>query len=248
MSLQTLQTWLNTENKNFEEGVKLYELYKITKKHDQFFKAAISAGPTSLHFKILITQLQKAVYRLKTNQQEENKSAQQTKVSQPVAPEFTQISGKKSVRIDDNPYIRVEDLPEDLQLKYKENKTLYKDMAGIHAEMKQAKTNQERKELAEKLKQVEEKQTANWKKIDTWYKNNKNSDLITPSSSEIKQVLAWQKKLERNEKTNIKRWEEKLEKAKQKGYTRQIQRAEAKLKHYKEESEKLRKAIEEKKS
>lgn len=269
MSYEKVMGWLKSPEKDFKKGVNLYLEHKLTTDHDNFFKSAIVNGPTAIHIKMLAGQMQKAAYRLKNaaNHQEKevkksnkpvalvNKPKVINKKPDPSHLEVKQISGQKkeSIRIDDNPFVKLEDLPKDLQAKFKENKANWKQIAETHAMMKGAKSDDERKRLFGVIEELDNKSTANWKAIDTWWKKNKDDSITPPSLNPSlkpvnwEQILKWDKELNNHKNVNIKRWEEKLRDAKYKNNNKKIKKATDKLKEYNQLVKELQNRIDENK-
>lgn len=79
----------------------------------------------------------------------------------------------KTVKIDDNPHIRVELLSEDMLQLYNRNKEITREMTPLHEKMKLLpdgkKHDSDRKEYAQKISELENERKSNWETIDKWY-------------------------------------------------------------------------------
>lgn len=51
--------WLHSRPRNYQEGLKIYNRYKISNKHDAFFASVINPEQNSIQMQILITQMVK---------------------------------------------------------------------------------------------------------------------------------------------------------------------------------------------
>jgi uncharacterized coiled-coil DUF342 family protein len=79
----------------------------------------------------------------------------------------------QTIRIDDNPYIKVDQLPPDLQKKYKEIKRLKGEQNAYFERLKAraAGSNTDTQDLAKIIVEIADTVREYWSEIDTWYAN-----------------------------------------------------------------------------
>ena len=104
--------------------------------------------------------------------------------------------------------INLEDLPEVLQFKFKENQQLTTEMATMHAKAKASKEEKERAEFIECLLDLDDRRAANWIDIDAWWKT-KDDKKDEPVQGVVDQVLGLTRRLN-TLNVNISRTEKKL--------------------------------------
>lgn len=93
--------------------------------------------------------------------------------------DFSSSPAKGStVRIDDNPMVRVEELPEDMKALYFRNKEITREMTPLHEKLKnlgeERQNDPQRKEIAEQIVALEVERKNNWEQIDAWWNGNKD--------------------------------------------------------------------------
>ena len=250
MTLEKIKNWINNPKATYQEGLKIYNEFKKSTKHDAYFAKVENADSNSQHFKILKNQVER-IYRIQRQSVElnipEKKAYEKPKGKAEIS--VTEISHSKpikkepSIRIDDNPYIRVEELPNDLKEKFKRNKQIPTLMNEARASINNLNTSKEdRVKFYNDLSMLEEERKENWKAIDEWWKSNKgngnNNDNDNNNLSEddkIKQAIANEKRI-KNLKIYISRDEKKLAEAiKQKKKQRARKKIEDRINSHKKE-------------
>lgn len=161
--------WLNDPERTFAEGLEIYKANNGMDKNYEFFHNATNPMPGGLHFNLLIDRL-RVLSRKQTSQPD-----QTDKVIKAVGPAISvqRIKYPGKLKIVANDLVDVKELPENLQKLYFANKDLVKTISGAHAALKSAKTDDERSKQMTIALEAEEKKYANWRAIDTWWKENK---------------------------------------------------------------------------
>lgn len=195
-----VSAWLANPKRNYAKGVELYDKYKINKKFDKFFASANNPEPGSPQSQLLYKKLATIDRKLKQNTQLVESEKPTVKKSISVKAINTDKKGKKTAkksddktakndpkrpRIVENPLIDVKELPDDLKVKYFENKERTKLLSQKHEELKKAKTDKDRKLIADQITVLENDRSAAWKEIDTWWNANKKQDMSPTQDPEI---------------------------------------------------------------
>jgi len=85
-------------------------------------------------------------------------------------------------KINTNPYVDPNALPEQLRDEFEENNKRISAIAGMKTKLEAIEEgeehNDERKDLAEKIIDMEKQRDEVWKKIDAWWKDNQNGDKL----------------------------------------------------------------------
>lgn len=176
---EQIRQWL-ANPANYSEGLALYLKSRGGNKFDKFFQDAES-NPTKMHRNMLIQKLSNILRIHDAQPQNINipvikpvdlKKAAQITVDPIKLPKKAKES-KTFPKIDANPFIRLEKLPEDLQEKYKGIiQPLRKEIAHYHEVAKLATTDEDRMVAINKAAELEDQEAAGWKEIDTWYKEH----------------------------------------------------------------------------
>lgn len=162
--------WLADPERTYADGLRLYtEVFGTDKQYD-FFAGVSGPEKGSLHFNLLEEKIRKAARMLPV---ETEMAATEVKKSVRVKNTKPSFSNPDHIRVVDNPLVEVTALPEELQQKYFENKSLTLELAAEHASMKDASSDQQRAVHLENLKQLEKQRDENWLAIDSWWKANK---------------------------------------------------------------------------
>lgn len=179
MSVEKIKEWLSSD-RDYQKGVDLFKELNVDATKVPFFE---NEKPGAIHKNMLAHLLEQHVYVLI----ETGKAVK--KDEKPVKPVInlpgktnTKDTVKKAegivrVLVDDNPIVRLEELPEELQVKYKENKTKYGEIKAYHAEIAalpdDSVNDSKRKELLGLMIEADDLRKANWAAIDAWWKTNK---------------------------------------------------------------------------
>ena len=162
--------WLADPERTYPDGLRLYtEVFGTDKQYD-FFAGVSSPDKGSLHFNLLEEKIRRAARMLP-----EETELPSTEGKNPVRVKSTKpsFSNPDHIRVVDNPLVEVTALPEELQQKYFENKSLTLELAAEHASMKDASSDAQRAVHLENLKRIEKHRDENWQAIDSWWKANK---------------------------------------------------------------------------
>jgi hypothetical protein len=162
--------WLADPQRKYADGLRMYaEVFGTDKQYD-FFAGVSSPDKGSLHFNLLEEKIRRAARMLP---EETELPATDIKKSVRVKSTKPSFSNPDHIRVVDNPLVEVTALPEELQQKYFENKSLTLELAAEHASLKDASSDQQRALHLENLKRIEKHRDENWQAIDSWWKANK---------------------------------------------------------------------------
>jgi hypothetical protein len=170
--------WLADPQRKYADGLRMYaEVFGTDKQYD-FFAGAPDPVIGSLHFNLLEEKIRKAARLLPA----EAETASTVTVSKKAESARPTRPNTDKVRIVDNPLVEVTALPEDLQQKYFENKSLTLELAAEHASLKQASTDEQRAAHLENARRLEKQRDENWQAIDSWWKQNKTVQTPQPAA------------------------------------------------------------------
>ena len=152
--IQQLNQWLANPNRNYDEGVQLYLKTRTDNKFDMFFQQVKAAPQNSLHAKMLLQKIQNIARIMGASakaQPAHIPPVVDISKARPITVDPIGLPKRAFPRIDDNPYIRIEKLPAELQEKYeKVIKPLAKEIAHYHELAKVAPSDDDRKEAINK--------------------------------------------------------------------------------------------------
>lgn len=190
--LNSIKTWLANPKRKYSDGVSLYLKTRNGNTFDSFFQSVKEAEPGSNHFNMLTDRLQKIARILETNSRVQSESVSAIKVdikkAAPinVAPiTIGKNANKQMPSIDANPYIRIEDLPENLQADFREIQKLTPEIHTWHEKAKAANSDNERKETINNAAMLEERRDELWFNIDSWWLENKAEGMDETLKSEL---------------------------------------------------------------
>jgi len=171
--MQKIVNYLNNPEKTFKDGLALYDSVKRDKRYDALFSSA-DHKPGSIAFNMLITEL-KNILRIKgvsTTIPAQKPGKANAPITAGKTPKGNANGG--GVRIDSNPMVRVEMLPEDLRAKFERNQELTKLMAETHNLLQsEGLGDADAATAAEELVAMEEERDENWHAIDAWWNENR---------------------------------------------------------------------------
>lgn len=201
--MKKLIEWLKTPLHSYADGVSI--LKELRPKDAKFYESVSNPARDSYHFRKLEKDLANEARKLA---QHPHPTASQdkpvkpniqvvdlTKNIQPTRGKGRNTEGKnvekaegkktETMRIVGNPLIDVKELPEYLQQKYFRTKAITTAIARNHAQMKEVKANEKRKQLVNENVELETEKDNIWAELDTWWKENKKTD-AKPDSEEDK--------------------------------------------------------------
>lgn len=179
---ERLAQWLGNGARSYKDGVQLFTDLNIDVKQLGFFTAK---EPGKVHMSILFRKLEN--YARVNGIKAQRTQGPVQKQDKPV---FIQRQDKpvksviERIRIDTNPTVKKEELPEDLQLMFDQNGLMNNEIKTLHAELKVAAGNNavsERvKALSNQIVHLKNQMRENWQKIDAWWnkKNGKTPEQI----------------------------------------------------------------------
>jgi hypothetical protein len=182
---EQLAQWLGNNARTYQDGVRLFTDLNIDVKQLGFFAAK---DPGKVHMSILFRKLENyaRVNGIKSQATKTQEKKQELPVKPGKAPRIEKPDKPviERPRIDTNPTVKKEDLPEDLQLLFDQNGMMNNQTKTLHAELKVAAKNNagtERiKTLANQIVHFKNQMRENWQKIDAWWnkKNGKTPEQI----------------------------------------------------------------------
>lgn len=198
---QQIDQWLNNKNSAYSDGLALYNLVKISKKHDQFLSG--NHDRNSMQFMLLKNNLIKASQKIAINGEPPVKM-QDPVTKQPVPPAIKKIEVKPlphdsnrvvpplprdsrrvgptvskeevkhtaNIRIADNPHIPIHLLDAEHKSLYQEIKNQFPIASKLHDNMKNEKSVEKRAAIFSELIKLDKKIRANREMIIDWVKAN----------------------------------------------------------------------------
>lgn len=189
---QQIDQWLNNKNSAYSDGLALYNLVKISKKHDQFLSG--NHDRNSMQFMLLKNNLIKASQKIAINGEPPVKM-QDPVTKQPVPPSNKKIEVKPlphdsnrvvppnnviaskarqtvNIRIADNPHIPIHLLDAEHKSLYQEIKNQFPIASKLHDNMKNEKSVEKRAAIFSELIKLDKKIRANREMIIDWVKAN----------------------------------------------------------------------------
>jgi len=183
------------------------------KSFDNFFQDAKDSKPNSLQYKLLKQKLSN-IARIAVDivPIPEKIETVDLKKANPITVDAIKLPSRQFPKIDANPYLRIEELPEDLRVKYETIiQPMVKEIAHYHEVAKTASNDTDRKQAINHALLLESNQSEAWAELDNWWTvnklgegkestNDKSIELINPA----KEAIALQSRIG-DLKTNINR-------------------------------------------
>lgn len=173
---EKLALWLGNSKRDYTEGLSIFKELNIDVKKLPFFAVT---EPQKIHQSLLLRHLD-TYARVNGIKAKKNEAAaeparvvgKQAGVNAPEAETKQRIERPK---IDTNPTVKKEELPEDLQLLFDENGQMNNEIKTYHAELKACADDdlklERRKWLANMIVKCKTAMRENWEKIDSWWNN-----------------------------------------------------------------------------
>jgi hypothetical protein len=174
-------------NPSYKELCEIYKAHGKDAKKAAFLAQVADAQPGSIHFNMVLKEV-KDIFRIMKNNNAFTAEAFHVAPAPVIKIEQKDILPPVKSRpiIDHNPHVNRADLPEHLQKAFDDNGKMESENKTMFAEMKVAKTNDERKRLLNAICENEETQSANWAAIDTWWEHKDDK----PQEPEKKKYLS----------------------------------------------------------
>lgn len=193
-----LNDYLQSPEKEYAEGVRLYEKYAGNDKFLAFFRQDLKAEPGSMQFNMLIQRLKNKLRVLSS-------MAPEAIVVNEVNARSTPIKIQKlALRKPDAAEMKLDpdSMPEDIRQLYKINQDLHIQIAGAHAAVKSSKTDEERKFNLSNAVEWQEQKDRNWSRINDWLKETGKTTSAekTPEVNKEKRIATLQRNIRRIEK------------------------------------------------
>ena len=171
---QELKIWLQSPNKNYKEGLKLFLGLKINPKKNAFFQ---NPNPQILHRGLLLAELSRynRIYNKAPLKEEVSKKAKPSKQIKKISAKLEIINKEIEtgrVIIDKNPHVSYDILPDELKKSYDENGKNYSEIKSLHAQLKSFPDDTDfdakRRVLLNEIVTIQSDIRKNWDKIDKW--------------------------------------------------------------------------------
>lgn len=176
---ERLAFWLPTKNKNYREGVQIFIDLNIDTDKIPFFSIK---KPGKIHHNLLRRQLENFARVNKVEPQLRVASPnpvskavvlQEKGKQKPAAQSLNRGSGIQRPRIDTNPVVKYDELPENLKIMFNETGQLNNEIKTLHAELKLIRDEPDKKERRQSLSSdivyKREVIKKNWESIDSWW-------------------------------------------------------------------------------
>jgi hypothetical protein len=150
---------------------------------DKFFNNANPQNTGDIHFSMLRARVRDILRIMSQPTYIEKENELPVVLSETNQNKFNGKTNKfertERVTIFNNPNVDYNELPANLKILFKENGRLESDKKSMHSKMRlmtQKNQASERKQLLENLEKMNKKQQDNWKKIDSWFNENKTKN------------------------------------------------------------------------
>ena len=215
--MKNILEWIQNPDRDYQEGVKMYDKHKLNAKHDKFFA---TPNPEAIHKNMLLSRMMRIYQKMNANpniakdeakpepikikkiepvqakQQASPVSSRKNKqyINKLLALNWDDLSfNDKKIFFNNEKYFLVK---KSLML---ENGDIERKMRSLHAKVKaidpDPKNDEKRGEIMSELATLDDTKAANWKTIDTW--NEPEGSFAEPENT-TKQAV--QKALEREKK------------------------------------------------
>ena len=177
---EKLANYLATGMKDYAEGINILKELGFDRQSIDFLNVS---KPTAIHENLLkkklleyarVNKVRPALFKpvANTGNQVDKKSSGK--------PDIEKQTGGKKLIIDTNPFVRLEDLPEEYRQKFRAASDLKNQQKTLHAELKtlldltDEKSKKRRAELSSQLICTKTEEKAHWAAIDEWWHANKD--------------------------------------------------------------------------
>lgn len=166
--------WLEAENKtyskaHYDEGVRIY----CDLGRNRHLMGMVKRTRNERYMRAITRELKVITQKMKSEGMKPAKPKKEWKKPEITSKPAAKKSGR--VKINTNDYVDPNALPSNLREKFEENQELTRTLSGMHTELSQIPkgeaNNPRRQQLANEIVTLEKKRDANWKAIDTWWKD-----------------------------------------------------------------------------
>ena len=159
----TIKEWISNPARSYKEGLAIYHRIKRNSGKDSFFNSVDNPPTGSLHYNLLFQAI-KSAYRLMLSSDELDKTIVDAE-TKPITTQALSLDKRKFVLYD---IVDVKSLPPDLQKLFFQNQDITRELSGLHQQLKSSGSDEQRKELAEKIVQLFDLRKANWQVLDNF--------------------------------------------------------------------------------
>lgn len=179
-SYQDIVSYLSKADKTYEEGLLIYNVFRHSNQYDKFFAEAVSPEADDPHFQLLIEQLCYIEQKFSANRDMIPRLSNITENQPEIKLSPVKHVKKEKVRIDEHPYIDINELPVEQFRLYQENKENWSRLKALHAELRvlnpDSTNNERRKGILAQMNNLEKRNQEIWLSIDTWYESRQLND------------------------------------------------------------------------
>lgn len=172
--MTTASDWLKSPNRNYADGIQLLKQLDPKDRHLKFldvskpdeYKATLLRDRIAYHNRL--GKQARVESKAEVTGAGKTVNINKGKGNKPPVEEK-----KPSVKIDDNPIVRYEDLPVEYQRKYDAAKSAGRKLASLKEALKVAPNDAERADIGKQLETLEDEKNKLWGEIDTYWNANK---------------------------------------------------------------------------
>jgi hypothetical protein len=200
-----LAGWIASKERDYQTGVSIFTELKIDGAKSRFLN---TQKPTNIHIGMLekglfnfarINKIQPQKLIASAPADQKNKKAvKHVNIQVDTDTDDKSLNKQQTrIKIDLNPIVRLEDLNEEMKARFLENGDISSKMKTLHAELKAAKDDPEKKErradISHELISIRKKYRENWDLIDAWWKEKQNK---SPEQLAAEEALSKQRQIE----------------------------------------------------
>lgn len=254
MTVRTaLQNWLQGPHRSYGEGLALFNLLADTQarqKYQAFFSEVSDCLSGDIHYQMLADKLARISRESRCNPSFMSVILEQVFPYQSY-PASSPVPSKSASPQPSGLHVSTsyDDLPSDLKPVYDEIRSITPLYAKLHSELSAAADDSSRKELAERLCELDDRRRKLWDRLDAWadgrpYEISDSEPVVKPSYSEDS-VLCGLQLAQRKKRLldNIRTSKMSITRFEKSGKTEQLAKARRRLSAYEEELDNLLRTI-----
>ena len=171
--MTTASDWLKSPNRNYADGI---QLLKQLDPKDRRLAFLSVTNPTPYQVEMLRERVANCI-RLGKQARIETKAevTGADKTVQIVKQKPQKPNQQQLVTIDENPIVRLEELPSEMQIKYQAAKTAGRKLSSLKEALRVANNDAERADIGQQLDSIEAEKNKLWSEVDAWWNANKTA-------------------------------------------------------------------------
>lgn len=249
---QALLNWLQGPRRTYAEGLALFGLIADNASKVRFipfFREEMSPAPNDIHINLLVDKLSRFGREIRVNPQYRSEVMSSEFVFSPS--EHTSTAERQPVSAASHPapsgvrFTYPSGLPDSLRDSYDRIREITPQYARLHADLGNATSDDERKDLANRLCALDDERRRLWDKLDSWAKESGVKTEIPRPSYSRDEVLSGLEMAARRKrlKDNIRTARLSVARFTKNGPQSSLHRAEARLESYMSELDDLERRI-----